>query len=494
MKTPFTIIVPTWNRAHALRQTLDSVLAQTEKNWHCHVFDDGSTDETPALMEDYKGEVRFHYTRFKENRGGVSMNEIGMRMAVNTDSYWVRLGSDDWFLPRKLELDRIALESGYGACFGPYKNFPWVWDGELNVPSPVRATLLRGEFAASWANIAVRPEVLKEIYARYGSFVDPRLRNMEDYLFNTRLARSSEIVWRAGEDGGDRVIVGATSPEQVPFKYTYDAVYRIGLDGASNAPGLRDWCVADSNLTVILRGEDHMLGHPVNDIPPPVPVIFGGSASSEMPPDRDVSALVQAWYDSEGSPGPEGSPWAPQGKNIGWADYILIGDGALVRDKTVLNLGCFYPEDEQRFGATGRWTSIDFTPRVIERCKVLVPHVDFRVMDIRQLDFLDGTFNVVLDFSSGDHLVEVDFVKMLREVFRVLRPGGHFVCVFTNSVAMAEHFKIWRGMQEEWGRFGYTRGYTCEQMIKLLQGAGFEVGIGANEHIPRSGFVCVKPA
>ncbi|HON52504.1 MAG TPA: glycosyltransferase [Bacteroidales bacterium] len=42
----FSIIIPTYNRAHILPHTIASVLAQTYTNWECIIVDDGSTDTT----------------------------------------------------------------------------------------------------------------------------------------------------------------------------------------------------------------------------------------------------------------------------------------------------------------------------------------------------------------------------------------------------------------------------------------------------------------
>ncbi|WP_189319458.1 glycosyltransferase family 2 protein [Leeuwenhoekiella nanhaiensis] len=57
-----SIIIPTYNRAHLLGETLDSVLAQTYPNWECIVVDDGSTDNTKNLVQAYAAEDhRIHY-------------------------------------------------------------------------------------------------------------------------------------------------------------------------------------------------------------------------------------------------------------------------------------------------------------------------------------------------------------------------------------------------------------------------------------------------
>lgn len=49
-----SLIIPTYNRYKFLGETLDSILAQTYKNWECIIVDDGSSDYTLELLEFYK--------------------------------------------------------------------------------------------------------------------------------------------------------------------------------------------------------------------------------------------------------------------------------------------------------------------------------------------------------------------------------------------------------------------------------------------------------
>ena len=57
-----SIIIPTYNRAHLIGETLDSVLAQTYQNWECIIVDDGSSDNTDDVVNDYvKKDPRFKY-------------------------------------------------------------------------------------------------------------------------------------------------------------------------------------------------------------------------------------------------------------------------------------------------------------------------------------------------------------------------------------------------------------------------------------------------
>ena len=53
MNQLISIIIPAYNRAHIIGETLDSIIAQTYKNWECIIVDDGSSDSTRKAIEGY---------------------------------------------------------------------------------------------------------------------------------------------------------------------------------------------------------------------------------------------------------------------------------------------------------------------------------------------------------------------------------------------------------------------------------------------------------
>jgi glycosyltransferase involved in cell wall biosynthesis len=93
-----SVIIPTYNRAGLLPQTLASVLAQTYPQVEIIVVDDGSTDETPALLAQYAGRVRVIR---QENQGETVARNKGI--AAATGDYFTFLDDDDLFLPTKIE-------------------------------------------------------------------------------------------------------------------------------------------------------------------------------------------------------------------------------------------------------------------------------------------------------------------------------------------------------------------------------------------------------
>lgn len=63
-----TFFMPVYNRAHTIRESLDSVLAQTFKDFELLLIDDGSTDDSAAIIESYD-DPRIRLLRHEQNQG-----------------------------------------------------------------------------------------------------------------------------------------------------------------------------------------------------------------------------------------------------------------------------------------------------------------------------------------------------------------------------------------------------------------------------------------
>lgn len=99
-----SIIIPTYNRAHLIGETLNSVLAQTYENWECIVVDDGSIDNTDAIMEHYKfidSRFRYYHRPIDRLPGGNASRNYGYELSKGEFIQW--LDSDDILHPKKLE-------------------------------------------------------------------------------------------------------------------------------------------------------------------------------------------------------------------------------------------------------------------------------------------------------------------------------------------------------------------------------------------------------
>lgn len=101
-----SVIIPAYNYARYLSQAIDSVLAQTVQPHEVIVVDDGSTDETPAVLAPYRSQV---CVLRQANQGVASARNAGA--AAATGDLLAFLDADDLWLPRKLERQRERLQS-----------------------------------------------------------------------------------------------------------------------------------------------------------------------------------------------------------------------------------------------------------------------------------------------------------------------------------------------------------------------------------------------
>lgn len=90
-----SIVIPFYNSARFLRETIDSVLEQSYTNWECLLVDDGSTDESEAIIREYQQhDPRFCYIkRTLEPKGVSSARNTGIEQSKG--EYLLFLDADD---------------------------------------------------------------------------------------------------------------------------------------------------------------------------------------------------------------------------------------------------------------------------------------------------------------------------------------------------------------------------------------------------------------
>lgn len=112
-----SVIVPTYNRADCILETLETLRAQTHTHWELILVDDGSTDATCDLVTRFFGEdTRLNYI-YQQNAGVSHARNIGLK-AANGD-FIAFLDSDDLWKPWKLEAQL--------ACMQAYPSVGMVW-------------------------------------------------------------------------------------------------------------------------------------------------------------------------------------------------------------------------------------------------------------------------------------------------------------------------------------------------------------------------------
>jgi glycosyltransferase involved in cell wall biosynthesis len=100
-----SIIIPTYNRAHLIGETLDSIKNQTFTNWECIVVDDGSKDNIEELMDSYNAiDYRFRFISRPKSRskGANACRNFGYENSNGEIIIW--LDSDDLFVSEHLQI------------------------------------------------------------------------------------------------------------------------------------------------------------------------------------------------------------------------------------------------------------------------------------------------------------------------------------------------------------------------------------------------------
>lgn len=106
-----SIIMPSWNTGKFIAESIESVLAQTYKNWELLIVDDCSTDNTDEVVASFK-DTRIKYFKNEKNSGAALTRNRAMREAQGE---WIAfLDSDDLWAPNKLEKQlRFMNDNGY---------------------------------------------------------------------------------------------------------------------------------------------------------------------------------------------------------------------------------------------------------------------------------------------------------------------------------------------------------------------------------------------
>lgn len=202
VSTPLvSVVIASYNHAAYVRACLDSVRAQTLQDFEIIITDDGSADETVAIIQGLD-DPRIRLEVFPTNRGACIAFNHGISLARGR--YIAILNSDDCFLPEKLQRQMDFLEShpGIGAVFA-YPQLINEIGGQFadseHKDFSVFHTLNRDRYA--WlrhffdhGNCLCHPTVLirRECYEQVG-LLDARLAQVPDLDFWIRLTRRFEI-------------------------------------------------------------------------------------------------------------------------------------------------------------------------------------------------------------------------------------------------------------------------------------------------------------
>lgn len=153
-----SVIIATYNRAHLIRQAVETVLAQTIPDIEVIIIDDGSSDGTREAVLEMQ-EARVRYRRHDCNRGLPAARNTGIALA--TGAFIAFLDDDDRWMPDKLETQLAQIERYDGIVCG-YRTTSGRSGWKLAGGRIDRAILCRGNFFPP-SGLFGRAEIFRQV-------------------------------------------------------------------------------------------------------------------------------------------------------------------------------------------------------------------------------------------------------------------------------------------------------------------------------------------
>lgn len=214
-----SVVIPCYNQAHFLPDTLASVLDQTYSFWECIIVNDGSTDHTNVVAHEWQNkDGRFKYVE-KENGGLSSARNTGLRVAIG--EYIQLLDADDLLESEKIQSQVMCMLGEGGTVdiavagyryfqssdparaqliFGPYNLLPEVVITKNDTKDLIKL------FARKNPMVVSAPLYHKSVFERVGLF-DENLFANEDWDFHFRCATSGVVFQHCGYSPKSKVLI-----------------------------------------------------------------------------------------------------------------------------------------------------------------------------------------------------------------------------------------------------------------------------------------------
>ena len=190
------VLMPTYNCAKYLNESIDSILNQTYSDFDFYIYDDCSNDNTHELITSYKDQ-RIFYIKNLENIGIAKTLNLGLEKLLPNYEYIVRMDADDWSFPERFQMQIDFMEQHTSIAFSGTQAF-WLKEmteiKSVNWLQPENYSYIKLYllFGASFGHqtIIFRSKILKENNFRYNENV----KTCEDWDLWTKIVQKHEIV------------------------------------------------------------------------------------------------------------------------------------------------------------------------------------------------------------------------------------------------------------------------------------------------------------
>ncbi len=182
-----SVLMPVYNAEKYLRESIDSVLNQTYKNFEFIIINDGSTDTSPDIVRSYN-DPRIVFVDNKQNSGLVSVLNQGLDLAHG--EYIARMDADDISLPNRFgtQIEFMETHPKVGVLGASFHIFGGIDRIETKKKYPNLRYVLKIS-PVGHPTVMMRRSVIE----KYGLRYDPQYKHAEDYELWMRILRFTKI-------------------------------------------------------------------------------------------------------------------------------------------------------------------------------------------------------------------------------------------------------------------------------------------------------------
>ena len=190
-----SIIMPTYNCASFIGESIKSIQAQTYENWELVIVDDNSMDDTKEVVEKYQvNDSRIKYKRLKKNSGAAVARTFSMKLAEG--QYIAFCDSDDLWMKDKLEKQLSFMKkSGYAFTCTAYEQI----DEKGNSLRKIMRPRKKCDYNRLLLDCPVGNSTVIYDVSIMGKFEVPNIRKRNDDALWLQMLKKEKYIWGMDE-------------------------------------------------------------------------------------------------------------------------------------------------------------------------------------------------------------------------------------------------------------------------------------------------------
>lgn len=189
-----SIIIPVYNASDSIRKMLDSILAQTLHEFEVLMIDDGSTDESGRILDEYSAKDKRFKAFHKQNEGVAMARQLGVDNAKG--EYCIHADADDWMDSTMLEelyteakaKDADVVVTDYFVCSKQGETVCKQQPSDLSPEHVLQDMFDNKLFGALWHKL-----VRTDLYRKYNAKFFKGINHCEDLLIWVQLLQHLEV-------------------------------------------------------------------------------------------------------------------------------------------------------------------------------------------------------------------------------------------------------------------------------------------------------------